>query len=747
MSRSVFAHDVPALILLIGLVLGSASAAQPAELPADLDLVPRDALGFVHVRAADLWRSDLAREFRVLVDTAGPDAWKAFEKKSPINPAIVERVTFIFLTPQTLREPFPAADPEAMSALVLVTTKKPFDPFPLIQALASREKVYRQHLYYFNEETWSGLVVVDDRTFLLGSEDALVRYFEMSRRKTQTGPLQQALEKAAGKHQIVVGINPRMLARADGWNVPEPIQTALTATSGMLTLDVDDGVRLNARLEFTGEKQAQEGEPAARQLLELVRTEVLARPMAELQKLLGAGKTANTELPRNFAALVSLGLLREIDTLLKEAPVARHGSALELSLTYKRFTAASLMGLEVLLRDRKTDRFYSEANSSKYYGKRSRDPVETHLRTLAAAINKYREQHGTYPPAAIYDKDGRAILSWRVLLLPYLGEDSLYREFKLEEPWDSLHNKALLKKMPKALQVGVSDTSSNSSTRPSAQDPDRWKTMTHVLSGENTVFEGSRGVLQSEVSRPVVLLVRLSNHPGTYWTKPGDIAYANDRPLPDLFAYGTRIRVLLTDGSYGSVERTMEEKSLRALIERGGIRPPRSEVPADGDLQALWQQFGQNDDAGARNAWQGVLAMSKSPDRAIDFLKERVKPAPVPDAQQVAQSLIDLDSNHYPKRVKAFTQLQSWGELAQAAIDKKQAEKTQSLEARLRLEALARQAKTILSPEDLRGLRAVAVLEQAATPAARALLGELARGGEGAVLTEQARRALARLSK
>jgi hypothetical protein len=38
-------------------------------------------------------------------------------------------------------------------------------------------------------------------------------------------------------------------------------------------------------------------------------------------------------------------------------------------------------------------------------------------------------------------------LSWRVKLLPYLEQDHLYRQFKLNEPWDSPHNQALLKEM------------------------------------------------------------------------------------------------------------------------------------------------------------------------------------------------------------------------------------------------------------------------------------------------------------
>ena len=66
-------------------VAGEGKSPAKTVLPADLDLVPRDAVGFLHVRAADLWRTDLAKELRYLVDKAGPEAWKEFEKKSPIT--------------------------------------------------------------------------------------------------------------------------------------------------------------------------------------------------------------------------------------------------------------------------------------------------------------------------------------------------------------------------------------------------------------------------------------------------------------------------------------------------------------------------------------------------------------------------------------------------------------------------------------------------------------------------------------
>src|SRR5690348_13390112 len=71
------------------------------------------------------------------------------------------------------------------------------------------------------------------------------------------------------------------------------------------------------------------------------------------------------------------------------------------------------------------------------------------LQKLGMGFHSFAVDHGgRMPSAAVYDKDGRPLYSWRVLILPYLGEKKLYEQFKLDEPWDGPHNKNLLEKMP-----------------------------------------------------------------------------------------------------------------------------------------------------------------------------------------------------------------------------------------------------------------------------------------------------------
>src|SRR5579864_4298897 len=69
------------------------------------------------------------------------------------------------------------------------------------------------------------------------------------------------------------------------------------------------------------------------------------------------------------------------------------------------------------------------------------------LRMMAEAIWDYHDTYKTLP-ADIVDAEGKPLLSWRVRLLPFIEQNNLYKEFKLDEPWDSPHNRELTRKIP-----------------------------------------------------------------------------------------------------------------------------------------------------------------------------------------------------------------------------------------------------------------------------------------------------------
>lgn len=62
------------------------------------------------------------------------------------------------------------------------------------------------------------------------------------------------------------------------------------------------------------------------------------------------------------------------------------------------------------------------------------------LKQIGLALHRYHDVHGTFPPLYTVDEEGKPLHSWRVLILPYLESDALYRSIRLDEPWDSEHN-------------------------------------------------------------------------------------------------------------------------------------------------------------------------------------------------------------------------------------------------------------------------------------------------------------------
>src|SRR5262249_37760861 len=84
------------------------------------------------------------------------------------------------------------------------------------------------------------------------------------------------------------------------------------------------------------------------------------------------------------------------------------------------------------------------------------------LKQMALAFHNYQDAYKFFP-AAICDKAGKPFLSRRAAILPSIEKDHLSRQFKLDEPWDSAHNKKLLPLMPKVYQM-VSDAPSESQT-------------------------------------------------------------------------------------------------------------------------------------------------------------------------------------------------------------------------------------------------------------------------------------------
>jgi RNA polymerase sigma factor (sigma-70 family) len=169
----------------------------------------------------------------------------------------------------------------------------------------------------------------------------------------------------------------------------------------------------------------------------------------------------------------------------------------------------------------------------------------------------------------------------------------------------------------------------------------------------------------------------------------------------------------------------------------------RSEAPqpptAD-ELNQCWSDLAATD---AAVAFRSIRRLVNAPDAAVTLLRDRLKPTPAADAVRVKELIQKLDNPKFAERQSAAKELNT---LADAAADQLRAalNDTKSAEERQQLQATLDRLEEN-PPELLRAIRAVEVLEQIATPAAREHLKTLAGGAPGATLTRAAADALARL--
>ncbi len=186
------------------------------------------------------------------------------------------------------------------------------------------------------------------------------------------------------------------------------------------------------------------------------------------------------------------------------------------------------------------------------------------LRQLALAAFRYFDANGHFPAAAIYDKAGKPLLSWRVQLLPYLGEEKLYKEFHLDEPWDSDHNKALIARMPDVFRVPAADPKL-------AADG---KTAYLAPVGDATMFPPGRGVRIAEVTdgtANTILLVEADDDHAVSWTAPEDLVYDAKEPLKGLGGrYGGGFLAAFADGDAHLIPKSANKDTVRALFTRNG---------------------------------------------------------------------------------------------------------------------------------------------------------------------------------
>jgi hypothetical protein len=526
-----------------------AAAAQPAGGPVSaLAMVPADAAGFFHVKIADIWKDASFDFVRQVLAKAGPKALAALDTQFVPAPSSISTATGFVLV---------GADKEP-KVFGLLGFSAPFDEAKVVAGYMPKaeQKMGGGKAVYTDKNLGVAVHFPDNRHILVGVPGALEAY--IGKPVPQAGPLADAIKMAATR-PVVAGANLAAVPiPPDAFReVPPPVRPILMAQQVVVSLDMGAESKVDLKATYKDQAAAGEAVKAIRDLAHMGRQE-LAKAKGQFEQQLFAPNVKTPrppdQLPEAVAAVFALGAMNWADEILADPPVKQAGADLAVSVALPKQLAAVgggtlAMGVGLLL-----------PAVQKVREAAARTQSSNNLKQIGLAILNYESAYG-HMPADITDKNGKPLLSWRVAILPFLEQDNLYRQFRMNEPWDSPHNKPLSQT---TIKVFVS---------PSAADVRPGMTNYRGIAGPGAGFEPGkklRIVDFTDGTSNTILVVETGE--AAEWAKPGSDLPFDPKKAPPKVAplHAGGFLAAFADGSVRFIANTVAEKSLKAMMTRNG---------------------------------------------------------------------------------------------------------------------------------------------------------------------------------
>ncbi len=192
------------------------------------------------------------------------------------------------------------------------------------------------------------------------------------------------------------------------------------------------------------------------------------------------------------------------------------------------------------------------------------------LRRIAVAMRDYEAAQGSFPPAYVADKQGKPLYSWRVLLLPYLGQQELYEQFRLDEPWNSEDNRP------------VSDSVIPLFQCPGQADTKLPTTSYLMVVGPHTISNGRQARKITEITdglTDTIMVVEVADSL-VYWAQPVDLNFdelkftVNGGKRQEISSrHRQGANVALCDGSVRLLKKSTNPHLVKAMLTIDGSEP------------------------------------------------------------------------------------------------------------------------------------------------------------------------------
>ena len=189
-----------------------------------------------------------------------------------------------------------------------------------------------------------------------------------------------------------------------------------------------------------------------------------------------------------------------------------------------------------------------------------RGEASKNLRKIAVGFHEYHAANNGFLSSVYVSEQGKKY-SWRIEILPYIGEKDLYDQYRFDEEWNSPHNQKVTSRMPDFF-------------RSDSDDQDTTNTSWFLLIGPDGAIkpDGPRNIHEiSNADGTSKTIIAIEAKRDMHWAKPADILVDPKKGMPMLGGYHEGgFHVAFADASVHFIDEKIDPKLLWSLFTFDG---------------------------------------------------------------------------------------------------------------------------------------------------------------------------------
>lgn len=513
-------------------------------------LIGPNTLGFLHSRFADMMKSPVVQAFydkvpqsKEQMDTMLKGLIALKSEDIDTFTIYLDQLRFENGQPQEPRPPY-----------FLIHTSQAFDKAAVLTSLGENSETVKIDKYELRLGKDRGIVALDDKTLLVvmlvgprGVDDVKQNWQGTLAQFNSPGKVPEGLQTSielarSNKHHVVAGFTLSKelsaMAQEQAKNLPAtlaPFKALSKIQSGALTADylsnVENDFKLAIQARFEDEGGAKAG-------------------LGAVRFAIAGGKIAINSVPKPKEP----EMLQMLDFAKKQLDIVKTEAVENVVHVRYEMNIGKLMPMLLSATERvrfAADKLLSASN----------------MRQCVIAMHNYHNDYNKMPEAFTM-KGGKRLHSWRVLMLPYLEHDNYFKQIKIDEPWDSEHNKKFFESnpMPKVY------------AHPGKKDGDSKKTYYKVFYSKagaqpSAGFQLGKATSLSNITDGTSnTIAMVEAGPPVLWYQPEDIEFDANAPFPQLISPWKQnlVNVAFFDGSIHTAWLGQAEDIWKAAVTVNG---------------------------------------------------------------------------------------------------------------------------------------------------------------------------------